>query len=62
MVADGDTVKRKIRELRVVELRNELENRGLDKTGVKALLVDRLTKVHASFSLLSCKNLLSLML
>jgi len=44
MVADGDTVKRKIRELRVVELRNELENRGLDKTGVKALLVDRLTK------------------
>lgn len=45
MVADGDTVKRKIRELRVVELRNELESRGIDKTGVKALLVDRLTKV-----------------
>lgn len=43
-MADGDTVKRKIRELRVVELRNELESRGIDKTGVKALLVDRLTK------------------
>ena len=41
-----DTIKRKIRELRVVELRNELEGRGLDKSGVKALLVDRLTKVN----------------
>lgn len=51
MVADSETsspgvVKRKIGELRVVDLRNELERRQLDKTGVKALLLDRLSKVN----------------
>ena len=50
MVAESETVKRKIRELRVVDLRNELESRGLDKNGVKALLVERLTKVRRIFS------------
>lgn len=45
MVAEPETVKRRIRDLRVVDLRNELDSRGLDKTGVKATLVERLMKV-----------------
>uniref|UniRef100_A0A5S6R1A4 Scaffold attachment factor B1 n=1 Tax=Trichuris muris TaxID=70415 RepID=A0A5S6R1A4_TRIMR len=35
-------VERKLVDLRVVELKNELDKRGLDKTGVKALLISRL--------------------
>jgi hypothetical protein len=32
-------------DLRVLELRHELEKRGLDKNGVKALLIERLEQV-----------------
>ncbi|XP_021361650.1 scaffold attachment factor B2-like isoform X4 [Mizuhopecten yessoensis] len=35
---------KKLKELRVVDLRRELENRGLDKGGVKAVLTERLQK------------------
>lgn len=39
---------KKLTELKVVELRSELEKRGLDKTGVKAVLLERLEKVRLS--------------
>ena len=54
MAVESEIVRRRIRELRVVDLRNELENRGLDKNGVKATLVDRLIKV--TFSLLVTRS------
>uniref|UniRef100_A0A6B0UYR7 SAP domain-containing protein n=1 Tax=Ixodes ricinus TaxID=34613 RepID=A0A6B0UYR7_IXORI len=40
----GSMVKRKITDLKVVQLRNELEKRDLDKTGFKAALIERLSK------------------
>ena len=39
---------RKLSDLRVVDLRQELENRGLEKSGVKAVLVERLQKVTST--------------
>lgn len=44
----SDSKARKIEELRVVDLRVELEKRGLDKTGIKAVLIERLRKVRGS--------------
>ena len=35
----------KVKAMKVVELKNELDNRGLAKSGTKAVLVDRLFKV-----------------
>lgn len=41
----SDSEPRKLADLRVVHLKAELEKRGLDKTGVKQILVERLQKV-----------------
>ena len=38
---------RKLTDFRVVDLRQELEKRGLEKSGVKAVLVERLQKVRS---------------
>lgn len=40
-----DAESKKLSDLRVVDLRAELEKRGMDKTGVKAALLERLQKV-----------------
>lgn len=41
----SDSESKKLSELRVVDLKYELEKRGVDITGVKAVLVKRLQKV-----------------
>lgn len=41
----ADAEGKRLTELRVIDLKNELERRGLDKTGNKAALLDRLSKV-----------------
>lgn len=42
----ADVEGKKLTELRVIDLKTELERRGLDKTGNKAALLERLSKVY----------------
>lgn len=48
---DDNSGPKKLADLRVVDLRAELETRGLDKSGVKVTLMERLKQVA---SLLHC--------
>ena len=45
----ADAEGKRLTELRVIDLKTELERRGLDKTGNKAALLERLSKVHTFF-------------
>lgn len=42
----ADAEGKKLTELRVIDLKTELERRSLDKTGNKAALLERLSKVY----------------
>ena len=48
----GAKMMRKLSELRVIDLKNELEKRGLDKNGVKQILIETLkTVIHDLFTM-----------
>lgn len=47
-----DSVGKKISDLRVCDLKTELEKRGLETTGIKVTLAERLNKVNIISKLL----------
>lgn len=65
----SDSVGKKLSDLRVCDLKVELERRGLETTGIKIALFDRLQKVNYSiksntfsfiFSMRSSENVIYL--
>ena len=58
MATAENSTPKKLTELRVVDLKSELEKRGLEKTGVKAALTERLKKVGPQLFVKFHKNFL----